>query len=347
MGKSINLQTRRAFCLSALSALCCCFPVAAFSADDAIDLSNWSESSSRKAGTRQTLTVGEIEIGLVWIPAGEFDMGSPATEQGRRENEEQIHVKLTRGFWMLETEVTQELYKEVMKTNPSDVKGDRFPVELVSWGGAARFCERLTKRLPEGLTASLPTEAQWEYACRAGSKTAFSFGDSANPDLMNLYYRLRRTRAPIPVKSYPANAWGLYDMHGNVYEWVRDVYVENYLDKYGQRTVVDPESVSDDPFPDHVARGGSWICDAKACRSAHRLRASSGLCISDLGFRFQINCDPSSDESNSNESGTDRRSIQKDFNHGSSAFFSTLVCATFLSITALRRAFGRISPCRR
>ncbi len=195
---------------------------------DSVDLKKWTESSSRKAGTRQTVKVGKVEIGLVWIPAGEFDMGSPATELRRQVNEEQIHVKLTCGYWMLETEVTQTLYEAVMGKNPSRKKGKFLPVAPISWKQATEFCEELTKRLPEGMTAGLPTEAQWEYACRAGAKTAYSYGNNADVTKMNYNnYDENRKHGTTPVKSYPANAWGLFEMHGNVCEWTRDVYVES------------------------------------------------------------------------------------------------------------------------
>ncbi len=254
---------------------------------DSVDLKKWTESSSRKAGTRQTVKVGKVEIGLVWIPAGEFDMGSPKTEQNRRDNEEQIHVKLTRGYWMLETEVAQALYQEVMGENPSSKKGKFLPVERVDWNDATKFCEEMTKRLPEGLTASLPTEAQWEYACRAGTKTAYSYGNKADPTKMNC------ESGSTPVKSYPANAWGLYDMHGNVYEWVRDIYVESYSGEYGLGTVSDPEcSDADSDYPLRVYRGGGFgfLLDG-SCRSADRVPRTANDHNVSLGFRFILTCD--------------------------------------------------------
>ena len=277
-------------CASVLSlASILCAAPSAFG-QDSVDLKKWSESSSRKAGTRQTLKVGKVEIGFVWIPAGEFDMGSPAAEQGRQTREEQIHVKLTRGYWMLETEVTQSLYQEVMGTNPSLRKGKFLPVEYVSWDDATKFCTELTKRLPEGLTASLPTEAQWEYACRAGAKTAYSYGKNADPSRMNCSES--RKNGTTPVKSYPANAWGLYDMHGNVYEWTRDFYVESYSGEYGLGTVADPESSdSDSNYVSRVYRGGAWNHYSVNCRSAYRNRYGTRDKYNFLGFRFILTCD--------------------------------------------------------
>ena len=244
------------------------------------DLSRWSESSSRKAGTRQTLKIGEIEIGLVWIPAGEFEMGSPTTEGGRYDDEKLHHVKLTKGFWTSETETTQALYKEVMGTNPSENKSDELPVECVSWDDAVKFCEELTKRLPSGMTATLPTEAQWEYACRAGTKTAFCYGESVDSDKMN--YHSSGAKA---VKSCPPNPWGLYDMHGNVWEWTSD-----YFGDYPTGTAIDPTGPNSGSY--RAARGGCWKCGlARDCRSAQRGRYYPFFRFDFLGFRFVITCD--------------------------------------------------------
>ena len=296
MNKNNILQTRRAFCLFALGALCCRFPVAAFSAEDAVDLSKWAPSSSRKAGTRQTLKIGKTEIGLVWIPAGEFDMGSPETERWRNLDENQIHVKLTRGFWMLETEVTQGLYQEIMGTNPTwdgYAHGKFLPVSHVQYDDAVKFCEELSKRLPKGLTANLPTEAQWEYACRAGTKTAYWYGNDEDSGKMNV----ARGGEPKTVKSYPANPWGLYDMHGNVAEWARDWYVKSYSGEFGLGTAVDPE-VEEEPtggYKRRVYRGGSFgsarpIGGATHGRSAGRNTSGTSSMI-DVGFRFILVCE--------------------------------------------------------
>ena len=267
------------------------------------DLSKWSESSSRKAGTRQTLKVGKVEVGLVWIPAGEFEMGSPESEEfrvpGRKPGGEELHrVKLTKGFWMLETETTQALYKEVMGTNPSKghyiskgAERDNLPVESVSWNDAMNFCAELTKRLPAGLKATLPTEAQWEYACRAGTKTAYWYGDSADSDKMN--YGKKNdglVLSAVAVKSYAPNPWGLYDMHGNVKEWTSDYYWE-----YPKGMVVDPKGPDRLPFfttPLHVIRGGSfYVRYPWTCRSASRDGDEADKYYNDTGFRVLLSCD--------------------------------------------------------
>ncbi len=239
----------------------------------------WAESSTRKAGTRQILKVGDKEYVFVWIPAGEFDMGSPESEEGRFDDETLHHVKLTKGFWMLETETTQALYKEVMGKNPSSKKGDNLPVEMVSWNDATKFCSELTKRLPAGLTASLPTEAQWEYACRAGTTTAYWYGNSADSSKMNYYSS--GTKA---VKSYAPNPWGLYDMHGNVWEWCLD-----YFGDYPTGSAIDPKGPNS---ASHRAfRGGSWYNYARYCRSANRNWFDAGLRFDYLGFRVLLSCD--------------------------------------------------------
>ena len=161
-------------------------------------LQRWSESSTRPAGFRQTLTIGDAEYGFRWIPAGEFDMGSPGSEEGRRDDEVLYaevlhHVKLTRGFWASEVPTTQALYETVLGENPSFFSyGDDLPVNQVSWDDAVKFCETLTALLPKGLVATLPTEAQWEYACRAGTTTPYSFGDSLSDNQANCVLRLPR-----------------------------------------------------------------------------------------------------------------------------------------------------------
>lgn len=244
-----------------------------------VEASSWEPSSSRKAGTRQTLKIGNAEYGFVWIPAGEFDMGSPESEEDRGSNEVLHHVKLTKGFWMLETEVTQALYQEIMGGNPSNFKGDDLPVENVSWHEAMEFCKELTTRLSDDLEASLPTEAQWEYSCRAGTKTAYWYGDVADSSMMT--YNEDKTTL---VKSYKPNPWGLYDMHGNVWEWTSDDYGD-----YPSETVTDPKAPSGASNP--VIRGGAWYSSLRTYRSAFRYKGSAYRRGRGLGFRFLLSCD--------------------------------------------------------
>ncbi|MGI6402559.1 MAG: formylglycine-generating enzyme family protein [Thermoguttaceae bacterium] len=208
---------------------------------------SWVDSSDRAPGTRQTFEIDGDEYGLRWIPAGEFEMGDPQDPNGRKNDRPQRHVTLTSGFWLLETAVTQKLYRQIMGDNPSFQQGDDRPVECVSWDQATEFCQKLSERLPEGLVAELPTEAQWEYACRAGTSTAYNWGDEWDEDKANI------TRARIDVKQYPPNQWGLYDMHGNICEWCRDGY-----GPYPEGPLVDPQGPQE--FEQRVVRGGSWNC---------------------------------------------------------------------------------------
>ena len=273
----------------------------------------WANSPSREAGTRQTLKIGNAEYGFCWIPAGEFDMGSPTTEEGRDSDETLHHVKLTHGFWMLETETTQALYREVMGSNPSKFKGDNLPVEKVSWYDAMKFCAELTNRLPEGLKASLPTEAQWEYACKAGNGdykwgdgTALDSGlkgtnptDNEDPAYnalgRNAYNNATGTYSPTAsglattspdvdttcgtaaVGSFPPNSWGLYDMHGNVYEVCADPYDVN--NGYG-------DTPAEGTAP-RVRKGGSYQRGPFRHRASYQLNWN-GSATQDQGLRLAI-----------------------------------------------------------
>ena len=233
------------------------------------------------AGERRTLTVNGVECAFCWIPAGEFDMGSPKSEFPLG-GETLHHVKLTTGFWLLETPVTQRLYESVTKKNPSLFKGADLPVETVSYNEALKFCEELTKLLPEYLKATLPTEAQWEYACRAGTKTAYWDGNAADASKMN--YNASGIGQTSSVKTYAPNPWDLYDMHGNVYEWCLGYYGD-----YPTGTVVDPKGP--DNSSGRVIRGGSWDNSAVSCRSAARRGNSAGFQYGVLGLRCVLSCD--------------------------------------------------------
>ena len=233
-------------------------------------------------GQRCVINLNGLEFAFRWCPPGKFMMGSPRSEEKRFDNETQHEVTLTKGFWLLETEVTQKMYESVAGENPSafskegksyeDVGGMNtadFPVEMVSWYDAKEFCRKLST-LVGNVTFTLPTEAQWEYACRAGTTTPFHFGTQLNGDrancngnypyLMRLGKYLERTTA---VKSYAPNAWGLYDMHGNVSEWCEDWWGD-----YPSGSVTDPRGPNSGSG--RVFRGGSWIGIAEYCRSAAR-----------------------------------------------------------------------------
>ena len=238
-----------------------------------------------------TLDLGnKVTMKLVQIPAGNFLMGSPESEQkeaaksaaspGLKEedarkwfaNESPQHeVTISKPFYMGIYDVTQEQYEQVMGQNPSTVKGPQNPVETVSWDDAVEFCKKLSAKT--GKTVVLPTEAQWEYACRAGTKTPFNTGetistDQANYDGNSVYgngvkgeYRQKTT----PVGTFKPNAFGLYDMHGNVWQWCADRYDGKY---YGNSPKADPTGPADGAA--RVLRGGSWSSLPQFCRSAYR-----------------------------------------------------------------------------
>ena len=209
------------------------------------------------------------------IPAGKFTMG---------ENDEAHEVTLTEPFMMGVHEVTQAQYEQVMKNNPSKFKGADHPVEMVTWKDALEFCRRLSELPAEkaaGNVYRLPTEAEWEYACRAGTKAAYSFGDDDSKLGDYAWFRVGSGKETHPVGSKQPNAWGLYDMHGNVYEWCSD-----WFEEYPSGEVTDPSGPSSGSF--RVYRGGSWFNSAEVCRSAYRSRGKPSRLRNDLGFRVSL-----------------------------------------------------------
>jgi sulfatase modifying factor 1 len=221
------------------------------------------------------------------IPAGTFMMGSPEGEPDRDSAEHQHPVTISKAFYMQTTEVTQGQWKAVMGTEPwkgkSFVKeGPNYPAVNVSWDDAVAFCKKLSER--EGKTYRLPTEAEWEYACRAGTETRWSFGD----DEMALgYYAWYRENALDIDEKYAhqvglknPNAFGLHDMHGNVFEWCHDYYGEDYYKQSSEKDPTGPTSGSS-----RVLRGGSWNYDARGSRSARRGGNVAGSRSGSGGFR--------------------------------------------------------------
>ena len=247
----------------------------------------------------------DLQMKFRWCPAGTFMMGSPASEPDRSSNEGPVTVKLTRGFWMSQYEVTQGEWQSLMvttitdqktKAGASDLRGEgaRYPMYYVNHNEATEFCRKLTDsersagRLPAGWEYRLPTEAQWEYACRAGTTTATAFGSSLSSTQANFNGKypyngaakgpnLKKTAV---VGSYKANAWGLYDMHGNVWEWCRDWYMGTLS---GGR---DPEVSQPGEASLRVLRGGGWSIGGRYCRSANRGGYLPGL--RDLYFGFRV-----------------------------------------------------------
>ena len=263
--------------------------------------------------SRPTRTVPELALELVKIEPGTFTMGSPETEWLRGDHEgPQTRVTISKGFWMGKYELTQRQYQELMGNNSSYFTGNlNRPVERVSWYDAVNYCEKLTQReraegrLPSGYVYRLPTEAEWEYACRAGTTTRYSFGDALECrhecdiccvldsccghkcdfcDLLGSYmwWCGNEPNGSKRVGRKKPNPWGLYDMHGNVWEWCLDWCANSYPGG----SVTDP--VGPDSGRGRVVRGGYWECHAKRCRSAHR-----GHCFPDnrhdsTGFRLVL-----------------------------------------------------------
>jgi formylglycine-generating enzyme required for sulfatase activity len=271
--------------------------------------SGWGQN---RFGVFVDLTLDSVTQRLRWIPPGQFQMGSPATEPGRWDTEGPRHrVTLTRGYWLFDTPCTQALWMAVMGKNPSrfqtPAREDR-PVERVSWDEVQGFLVEVNARIP-GLDLVLPTEAQWERACRAGTDTALYtgeieiLGDNNAPALdpiawyggnsgVDFDLKEGADSAKWPGKQYPheragtrpvkgkqANPWGLYDMLGNVWEWCRDG-----MHNYTAEPAVDPVG-PEEPGADRVGRGGSWDSSARNVRCASRFAFQPGDRIDALGFR--------------------------------------------------------------
>ncbi len=256
------------------------------------------------------IRVGEVVQRMRWIPPGTFRMGSPESEAGRSEREGPRHeVELTSGFWLADTPCTQELWEDVMGENPSRFESPQRPVEKVSWGACQKLFEALESRQP-GLDLRLPTEAEWEHACRAGTEPATWLGDleilgANNAPLLDeiAWYGgnsgvgfdldAGEDSSGWPEKQYPhelagthevkgkaPNPWGLYDMLGNVWEWCSDYWARSYTG--GSRT--DPKGPA--KGAERVIRGGSWHARARLVRAAYRDWYLPGGRYSHLGFRL-------------------------------------------------------------
>ena len=267
------------------------------------------KSVNVKAGARVTFSVNAVEttdsredftaglpgayMDMIYCAPGSFTMGSSTNELGRIDQEDLHKVTLTQGFWLGKYEVTQAQYQAIMGTNPSYFKGADLPVEYVAWEDAMEFCAKLTEiekaagRLPKGYEYTLPTEAQWEYACRAGTTTALNSGKNLSseekcPEMDEVgWYGYNTANKTHPVGQKLPNAWGLYDMHGNVLEWCLDLYNTR---GYPSSEVIDPIGTTGIM---RVVRGGSYArSDAGRCRSAYRLSGTIGF--RDSGFRVAL-----------------------------------------------------------
>ena len=228
-----------------------------------------------------------IKLEMIAIPGGTFLMGSPENEAERLDSESPQHQVTVPSFFMAKYQLTQAQYQAIMGVNPSSFRGNNRPVENVSWDDAVGFCQKLTQRT--GNNYRLPSEAEWEYACRAGTKTPFSFGDNITTDLVNYDGNYPYKSAPkgkyrektTDVGTFPPNAFGLYDMHGNVWEWCEDEWHENYINAPTDGIAWNSPSVSNTK----LLRGGSWLYVAGRCRAASRIRFSRGIRFGNYGFR--------------------------------------------------------------
>jgi formylglycine-generating enzyme required for sulfatase activity len=246
--------------------------------------------STSTASVPQTYISNSLGMTFRLIPAGTFVMGSPSGELGRETNETQYTVTISESFYIQTTEVTQGQWKAVMGNNPSnfDSCGLNCPVEKVSWEDAQTFIATLNA-MGEG-SYTLPTEAQWEYASRGGSNKAFANGDISNTttdsnlDVMG-WYNSNANSTPHAVAQKQANAWGLFDMHGNVWEWCNDWY-----DTYPTGSVTDPGGPS--TGSNRVLRGGGWYYNAQTCRSAYRYYNSPGYRNLHIGLRLSRTLNP-------------------------------------------------------
>jgi sulfatase modifying factor 1 len=228
-----------------------------------------------EAGETWTDPITGMEF--VWIKGGEFLMGCGVSDTECQDNEKPAHTVRVDGFWMGKYEVTQAQWQKIMGENPSNFKGDTRPVEQVSWNDAQEFIEQLNSR--SGMTFRLPTEAEWEYAARAGTQTVYSFGDDANKLGEYAWYCENSGNQTHSVGQRKPSAWGLYDMHGNVWELCQDWY-----GPYARTPATDPRGP--DSGSVRVVRGGSWIGSAVSCRSASRGRVAPDDRIGRVGFRL-------------------------------------------------------------
>jgi formylglycine-generating enzyme required for sulfatase activity len=252
-----------------------------------------------KAASGEKQITNSIGMKLIYCPSGSFMMGSPAGEKDRfAKNEAQVSVTISKGFYLGKYSVTQAEFKAVMGTTPwagrRYVKeGDDYPATYVDWNDAAEFCRKLTAResqagrLPQGYVYALPTEAQREYACRAGTTTAYSFGDDAG-NLGDYAWwggisgdgNAKTEQYAHRVGQKKPNPWGLYDMHGNVWEWCRDAC--------GRKLPGGTDPLGETGGLIHVFRGGSWGDEARDCRSARRDGSATEYRDYILGFRASL-----------------------------------------------------------
>lgn len=248
-------------------------------------LSDGAAEKGAGIGPRAGVFTNSVGMAFIYVPPGTFEMGSPPDELGRDLDETLHKITLTKGFYLQNTEVTQAQWKGVMGGNPSMLKNDDLPVTNVSWDDALAFIRTLNQL--EGTdTYRLPSEAEWEYACRAGVQTPFPTGlflstDQANYDGNYPYDGYEKgvfRRTTVRVDKFLPNKWGFYDMSGNVSEWCQD-----YYGPYSSKPEINPGGASSGLF--RVLRGGSWYYDIQSCRCASRHKADPSNQSIVIGFR--------------------------------------------------------------
>ncbi|WP_310490138.1 formylglycine-generating enzyme family protein [Chamaesiphon sp. VAR_69_metabat_338] len=246
------------------------------------------EIVDRQTGRAEYFTVSladGVTLDLVAIPGGEFMMGDDL----HHPDERPVHRVTVPSFFMSKYPITQAQYRSIMGADAGFGLGAAYPIERVSWDEAIEFCTRLSQKLGDRYT--LPSEAQWEYACRAGTQTAFHFGETITPEVVNYNGDFPYAGAPTgenraratPVGSFPPNQFGLYDMHGNVWEWCADEYRPSYHDAPIDGSAWTTGAVPNDVK--RVMRGGAWDYVAKGCRSAVRGSLAPGSRMAGCGFR--------------------------------------------------------------
>ncbi|QMS86197.1 SUMF1/EgtB/PvdO family nonheme iron enzyme (plasmid) [Nostoc edaphicum CCNP1411] len=230
-----------------------------------------------------------VTLEMAAIPGGSFMMGSPESEAGRLSSESPRHQVTVPGFFIGKYELTQVQYQAIVGNNPSRFRGDNRPVENLSWYDAIKFCEKLSQKT--GKTYRLPSEAEWEYACRAGSTTPFYFGENITPNLVTYGGNVTYAFAPENqeqtkfVGTFPPNAFGLYDTHGNVAEWCEDDPHNNYINAPNDGSAW----INQSSGIHKTARGGSWYDNREDCRSARRYAPHADGSSAATGFR--VVCD--------------------------------------------------------
>lgn len=259
---------------------------------ETVSVDNNGEIIVRQSGSASCLIerlAVDLSLDLVLIPGGTFMMG----DNRHHQDEQPIHQVTLSPFYMSKYAITQAQYRSIMGEDVGSGLGADYPIEQVSWDDAISFCTKLSQKT--GKQYSLPSESQWEYACRAQTTSNFHFGETITADLVNYNGEYPYNGAPIgqnraqstPVGTFPANAFGLYDMHGNVWEWCLDQYQLNYLTApIDGSAFLDPSSSAGSSK--RVMRGGSWDYVAKGCRSSVRCSLDSGLRMNGCGFRVVL-----------------------------------------------------------